>query len=156
MSINLTLIIQMAVFAFLVWFAMKFIWPPLTKALDEREKKIADGLAAGERGERDLELAQEKCAELMRKAREEASAIVESSHNRGNQVMEDAKADAAAERERRLAVARAEIEQETNRAREALRDQVATLAVAGAERLIEKEIDASSHRDLLDKLVAEL
>lgn len=156
MGISLTLIIQMAVFAFLVWFAMRYIWPPLIRALDEREKKISDGLAAGERGERDLELAQEKCAAIMREARQEASNVVESAHERAGRVMEEAKADAVAERERQLAVARSEIEQETNRAREDLRKQVAGLAVSGAERLIEKEMDESTHRELLDDLVKKL
>lgn len=156
MSINATLLIQMLVFAFLVWFAMKYIWPPLMQAMQEREKKIADGLAASERGEKDLELAREKAAEILREAREQAAEIVDQSHSRANQIVDDAKADAVSERERQLAAARAEIEQDINRAREELRGQVAMLAVTGAEKLIQREIDEKAHRELLDKLAAEL
>jgi len=155
-SINLTLVIQMAVFAFLVWFAMRYIWPPLIQSMADREKKIADGLAAAERGERDLDLAREKAADILREARDQAGEIVEQAHSRANQIVDDAKADAVSERERQLAAARAEIEQDINRAREELRRQVATLAVAGAEKLISREIDDKAHRELLDKLVAEL
>lgn len=156
MSINVTMIGQLIAFALFVWFTKAFVWPPLSQAMRERQQRIADGLAAGERGEKDLELAREKASDILREAREQASGIVDQAHSRANQIVDDAKADAVSERERQLAAARAEIEQETNRAREELRGQVATLAVAGAERLIAREIDDDAHRELLDKLAAEL
>ena len=156
MSINVTMIGQMIAFALFIWFTKAFVWPPLMEAMRERERRIADGLAAADRGEKDLELARDKAADILREAREQASEIVDQAHSRANQIVDDAKADAVSERERQLAAARAEIEQDRSRAREELRDQVATLAVAGAEKLIEREIDQKSHRELLDKLVAEL
>lgn len=156
MGINATLIGQMGTFLVFVWFCMKFVWPPLTKAMEERRAKIADGLAASDRAEKDLELAQQKAAEIIKEARGKASEIIEQANQRGNQIVDQAKEEAVAERERQLASAKAEIDMESNRARETLRGEVATLAVSGAEKLLAKEIDAKSHKDLLDKLVAEL
>lgn len=156
MSINVTMIGQLIAFALFVWFTKAFVWPPLTQAMREREQRIADGLAAGERGEKDLELAREKAADILREAREQAGEIVEQAHARANHILDDAKADAVSERERQLASARAEIEQEVNRARDELRGQVAGLAVAGAQRILSREVDEKAHRKLLDDLVAEL
>lgn len=152
----MTMIGQLIAFALFVWFTKAYVWPPLTQAMRERQQRIADGLAAGERGEKDLELAREKAADILREAREEAGGIIEQAHTRANQIVDDAKADAVSERERQLASARAEIEQELNRAREELRGQVAGLAVAGAERILSREMDQQAHRKLLDELAAEL
>lgn len=156
MNINLTLIGQVIAFFGFVWFCMKFVWPPIIAAMQEREQKIADGLAAADRASHDLELAQEKALERLKEAKHEASGIVDMANKRANQIVEEAKLAAQVEAERVKASARAEIEQETNRARETLRSQVAALSLAGAEKVLGATIDHSAHADLVEKLAAEL
>lgn len=156
MNLNATLIGQSITFLVFVWFCMKFIWPPLMRALEERRKSIADGLAAAERGRREQELAARRAAEVIHEAREQAAEIVARAERRAAEIVEEAKAEARAEGERILAAARGEIEQELHRAREELRRQVAALAVAGAERILEREVDERAHARLLDELVAQL
>ena len=156
MNINLTLIGQMIAFVCFVVFCMKYVWPPIMAAMAEREKKIADGLAAADRASHDLELAKEKAVERLKEAKEEAAGIVDSANKRGNQIVEEAKEAAVAEAERVKASAQAEIEQETNRAREQLRGQVAALSLAGAEKVLGAAIDQDAHAELVDKLAAEL
>jgi F-type H+-transporting ATPase subunit b len=155
-NINLTLIGQMVTFCVFVWFCMKFVWPPIMAAMAEREKKIAEGLAAADRASHDLELAQEKAVERLKEAKEEAAGIVDSANKRANQIVEEAKDAAVVEADRVKASAHAEIEQESNRAREALRRQVAALSLAGAEKVLGAEIDQASHNELLEKLAQEL
>ncbi len=156
MNINLTLIGQSITFAVFVWFCMKYVWPPIMGALAERKKQIADGLAAGERGRHELELAAKRAAESLREAKHQAAEVIAQAEKRAAQIVEEAKNAAKAEGDRMIAAARAEIEQEATRAREALREQVAALAVAGAERILRREIDAKAHADLLEALKKEL
>ena len=156
MNLNLTLIGQAIAFAVFVWFCMKYVWPPVMQALQERQKKIADGLDAASRATRDLELAQEKADETLRESKEQAQQILEQANKRANQIVEEARDNARAEGERIIAGARSEIDQEINRAKEELRAQVSLLAVAGAERILESSIDEAKHRELIDKLAAEL
>jgi len=155
-GINLTLFGQMLTFLVFIWFTKKFVWPPVMQALEERRARIAEGLAAAERGQKALENADAQVAERLREARQQASQIIEQSERRGAELVEEAKADAQAAGERILAQARAEIEQDTNRAREALRGEVSAIALAGARQLLEKEIDAGTHRELLDRLAGQL
>jgi F-type H+-transporting ATPase subunit b len=155
-NINLTLIGQMLAFVAFVAFCMKYVWPPILAAMQEREQKIADGLSAAERAKQDLELAQEKSVERLREAKEEAAGIVDAANRRANQIIEEAKTAAISEADRVKAAAQAEIEQERNRAREQLRSQVAALSLAGAERVLGASIDEKAHSDILDKLAAEL
>ncbi|MFQ3788669.1 F0F1 ATP synthase subunit B [Halomonas sp. A29] len=156
MNINMTLIGQTIAFAIFVWFCIKYVWPPISTALHERQKRIADGLDAASRASRDLELAQEKAEQTLRESKEQASQILEQAHKRSTQMIEEAREQARAEGERLVAGARAEINQEINRAKEELRAQVATLAIIGAERVLESSVDEKAHRKLLDKLAAEL
>ena len=156
MNINLTIIGQAIAFAIFVIFCMKYVWPPITAALAERKKKIAEGLDAADRAERDLQLAQEKATENMRKGKEEAAAIIEQANKRANQIIDEAKEKALEEANRVKAAKEAELEQEVNQAREALRGQVATLALAGAEKVLEASIDEAAHAQLVEKLAAEL
>lgn len=156
MNINLTIIGQAIAFAIFVMFCMKYVWPPITAALAERKKKIAEGLDAADRAERDLQLAQEKATENMRKGKEEAAAIIEQANKRANQIIDEAKEKALEEANRVKAAKEAELEQEVNQAREALRAQVATLALAGAEKVLEASIDEKAHAQLVEKLAAEL
>ncbi len=156
MNINLTLIGQMIAFVCFVLFCMKYVWPPIVAAMAEREKKIADGLAAADRANHDLELAKEKAVERLKEAKEEASGIVDSAHKRANQIVDEAKQSAVDEAERIKVAAQAEIEQETNRAREQLRTQVAALSLAGAEKVLGATIDRDAHAELVDKLASEL
>ncbi len=156
MNINLTLIGQMIAFVCFVVFCMKFVWPPILAAMQEREKKIADGLAAADRAEHDLELAKEKAVERLKEAKTEAAGIIDSANKRANQIVEEAKDAAVVEADRVKASAQAEIEQETNRAREALRGQVAALSLAGAEKVLGAEIDQNAHNELVEKLASEL
>lgn len=156
MNINLTLIGQSISFIFFVWFCLKFIWPPLMAALDERQKKVAEGLAAAERGKKEHELAEARAKELLHEAKEQASDVIGHAQKRAAEIVEEAKEAARKEGDRILEAARAEIGQEVNRAREALRAQVVELAVAGASRVLAKEIDAKAHNDLLDDLVSNL
>jgi len=155
-NINLTLFGQTIGFFIFVVFCVKYVWPPLLAAMQERQKKIADGLAASDRASHDLELAQQKAAEQLREAKDEASVIVDKANKRYNQIVEEAKADARTQGERLIEQAKAEIEQERKEARDALRAEVATLAVAGAERILESSVDAQAHSEMLEKLSAEL
>jgi len=148
-NLNATLFAQLIVFFILVWFTMKFVWPPITKALDDRAKKIADGLAAAERGQHELELASKRSAEVVREGKEKSADVLANAEKRAVQIIEDAKAQAKVEADRIVATARGEVEQEVVRAREQLRDQVAALAVAGAEKILRKEINAGAHADIL-------
>ncbi len=156
MNINLTIIGQIIAFAFFVVFCMKYVWPPITGALAERKKKIAEGLDAADRAQRDLELAQEKAVSDMRKSKEEAAAIIEQANKRANQIVDEAKEKAREEAGRLVTAAQAEIDQEANRAKEVLRAQVAALVVAGAEKILEASVDANAHAQLVEKLAAEL
>jgi F-type H+-transporting ATPase subunit b len=156
MNINLTLIGQSISFLFFVAFCMKFIWPVITNAMAERQKLIANGLEAADRASRDLELAQEKAISQMSEAKADASAIIDQANKRANQIVEEAKGQASEEAARIKTAADAEVGQEVNRAKEKLRAQVAVLAIAGAEKILEATVDASSHKVMLDKLAAEL
>lgn len=156
MNINLTLIGQTITFIVFVWFCLKFVWPPIMNALHERKKKIADGLAAAERGEHEKELAKKRAAETLHDAKTQAQDIINQAHKRANEIVDEAKDNARTEGDRIIAAASAEIEQEVNRAREHLRGQVATLAVSGAGKILKKEIDASANDDLLKDLVNQI
>jgi len=156
MNINLTLFTQAAAFALFIWFTVKFVWPPLLRAIENRQKQIADGLAAGEQGRKSLEISSREAEQVVQKARERAAEIVSQAEKRGTQMIEEARAGARAEGEREVAAAKAEIEQEITRAREQLRDQVAQLAVAGAEKILRREVDAKAHTQLLDSIKAQL
>jgi F-type H+-transporting ATPase subunit b len=155
-NINATLIGQLIAFAVFVIFCMKYVWPPLLGAIEERQKKIADGLAASDRAEKDLELAQAKAAEQLKEAKAQAAEIIEQAKKRENAMLDEATAKAQAEREKILAQGNAEIDAERSRAREELRQQVSALAIAGAEKILAREIDAAAHTDIVEKLVAEL
>jgi len=156
LEINLTLVVQMLVFGAFVWFTMKFVWPPLSKALEERQDKIADGLAAAERGRRELELAQHRVKDEMKQAKVQASDIIEKANRRATQLIEEAKSDAREEAQKLAKVAEEQISQEVNRAKDILRKQVAGLAVAGAEKILMREIDEQANRALLDNLIEEI
>ncbi len=156
MGINLTLFGQMLTFLVFVWFTRKFVWPPVMQALEERRARIAEGLAAAERGQKALEEADAQVAERLREARQQASQIIEQAERRGAELVEEAKENAKVAGERMLAQSRAELEQDINRARESLRGEVAAIALSGARELLEKEIDADAHRDLLDRLAGQL
>ncbi|WP_163836311.1 F0F1 ATP synthase subunit B [Spartinivicinus ruber] len=156
MNLNATLIGQSLAFAIFVIFCMKYVWPPVTQALRDRQKKIADGLEAADRAKRDLDLAQEKASKQLREAKEQAAEIVEQANKRANQIVEEAKDQARTEGERLKVAAQAEIEQELNRAKEALRSQVASIAVAGAEKILAQQIDKKAQSKLVDQLAAEL
>ncbi len=156
MNLNLTLFGQMVTFAFFVWFCMKFVWPVILQAMEERQQKIADGLDAADRALRDLDEAQSKVSDQLKEAKQEAAGIIDQANKRANQIVEEAKQQAVAEGERLKVVAQAEIEQEINRAKEELRATVAGLALAGAEKVLEASIDEKSNRALVDKLAAQL
>lgn len=156
MDFNLTFIGQTIAMLVFVWFCMKFIWPPIIKAIEERQTEIADGLAAAERGQQSLDRAKAEADEIVSDARKQATTILDQAHARANEIVAEGKADGVKERERQLAVASAEVEQETNRAREELRGQVSAIAVASAEKILRREIDATAHEDILSKLAAEL
>ena len=156
MNINLTLIGQTITFMFFIWFTMKFIWPPLIQALTERRTKIADDLAAAQKGKHEQELAEKRAIEVIKEAKDKAQGIINHAEKRGNEVTDEAKEKAKEESDRIVAAAQGEIEQETNRAREQLRAAVAELAVASAAKILEKEIDTKVHAKLVDKLVEQL
>ncbi len=156
MNINLTLLAQAVSFAILIWFTVKFVWPPLLTAVETRQKTIADGLAAAERGKHDLELAAKRAADELRGAKEKASEIIALAEKRANDIIEEAKNNAKTEGDRIIAGAKAEIDQEVNRAKEGLRQQVAELAVAGAEKILRREIDAKAHGEMLTAIANEL
>lgn len=156
MNINATLLGQAITFAILIWFTMKFVWPPLMAAMAERAKTIADGLAAAERGKHDLELAEKRAAEILRLGKEKASEIIAASEKRASEIIEEAKSQAKTEGERILLAAKADLDQEVFRAKEQLRTQVTAVALAGAGKILGREIDAKAHNDLLNKLVTEI
>jgi F-type H+-transporting ATPase subunit b len=156
MDINATLLGQMLVFGILIWFSWKFIWPPLVKAVEDRQKKIADGLAAAERGQKELHQASGEAAGIVNEAREKALKIVDQANRRSNEIIEEARSTAITEGQRLVGDARQEVALEQSRARDALRKDVAQLAVAGASRLLEREIDARAHADLIEKLAREI
>lgn len=156
MNINATIIGQAIAFFFFTWFCMKYVWPPVITALQERQKKIADGLDAADRASRDLELAKEKAIQSLREGKEQAAAIIEQANKRANQIVDEAKELAITEGTRLKDAAMAEIEQEKNRAREVLRAEVAKLAIAGAEKILGKAVDSKASAELVDKLAAEL
>jgi F-type H+-transporting ATPase subunit b len=155
-DITVTLIIQMLVFMIFVWVVMKFIWPIILGAMIEREKKIAAGLAAAEQGQKDLSEAKSRADDVVKEARARALTIGSQAQTRANQIIDEARKAAGLEGEKALASAKAQIDLESNRARDALRGQVVSLAVAGAKRVLEKEIDAKAHGELLDQLAAKL
>ncbi|WP_339900282.1 F0F1 ATP synthase subunit B [uncultured Gilvimarinus sp.] len=156
MNLNLTIIGQSITFVVFVLICMKYIWPLIIAAMAERQKKIADGLAAADRASKDLELAQEKAKHALRDAKTEAASILDSANKRATQIVEEAKEQAREEGNRIKAATQAEVEQEVNRAKEQLRSQVAMLAFAGAEKVLESSVDQSAHKDMIDKLAASL
>jgi len=156
MDINLTFIIQGLAFFAVAWLVMKFGWPHIIAAIEERQRKIAEGLAAADNAQKNLAQAEEKVADELKAARAKANEIIDQAHQRANQIVDAAKAEAIAEGERQKAIVEAEITASANRAREDLRRQVSSLAVAGAEKLLRREIDANVHKALLDELAAEI
>ena len=156
MEINATLIAQMVVFAAFVWFTMRFVWPPLMNALEERKDRIAEGLAAAERGRRELELAQQHAKSELKQAKIEAADILEKAHRRAAQLIEDAKTDARAETTRIQRLSTEQLAQEVSQARDALRKQVGELAIACAEKIVQHEVDAVRSQALVDQLIEEL
>ena len=152
----MTLLGQSIAMLVFVWFCMKFIWPPIMNAIEERQTQIADGLAAAERGQQSLDKAQVEAEDIVDGARKQATTILDQAHARANEIVAEGKTDGTNERERQVAAASDEIEQETNRAREELRGQVSAIAVASAEKILQREIDSKSHADILSKLAAEL
>ena len=156
MNINLTLLSQAVAFALFIWFTVKFVWPPMIRAIEGRQKQIADGLAAGERGKHELELAGKRGAEVLRNAKHQASDIIAQAEKRATQIIEEAKGAAKVEGERLLTAAKADIGQEVFRAKGTLRAEVARLAVAGAEKILRREVDAKAHAALLATLKSEL
>jgi F-type H+-transporting ATPase subunit b len=155
-NINSTLFLQAVVFAILVWFTMKFVWPPITKALDERAQKISDGLAAADKAKSELTSANKRVEEELAKSRTETASRLADADRRAQTIIEEAKTRATEEGNKIVAAARAEAEQQTVKAREALREQVAALAVKGAEQILRKEVNAGVHADLLNRLQTEL
>lgn len=156
MNFNATFFGQLIAFAVFVWFCMKFVWPLMLGMIEEREKRIADGLAAGEKGEQKLEEAEQRLAEAVEEGKNKAADIIAQAQKRGDELVEEAKQNARTEGQRQLEAARSEIEQEKEQARQELRQQVAMLAVAGAEQILMREVDQNAHNDVLEKLSAEL
>ena len=156
MNINLTLIIQMIVFLLLAFFTMSYIWPPLMRAVEERQKKIAQGLAAADRGEQELQKARESADVILREARERAGQIIDQAQHRANDIMEQARTGAQQEGQRLVASAQQQIGLEASRARESLRREIGEIAVAAASKLLEREIDARAHQELISKLAAQI
>jgi F-type H+-transporting ATPase subunit b len=156
MNINLTLLMQAAAFAAFIWFTARFVWPPLMRAIETRQKQIADGLAAGEQGKQSLASAEKRIADMMAEAKARSSEIIGQGEKLKSETIDAAKAEAKAEADRILAAAKAEIQQEFARAKESLRDQVADLAVAGAAKILKREVDAKAHADLLAAIRQEL
>jgi len=156
MNINISLFAQAAVFAAFIWFTIRFVWPPLLRAIEARQKQIADGLAAAEQGKRSLETSAKQAEQTIQDARGRAAEIIEHAEKRSAQMIDEAKTAAKAEGDREKAAAKADIQQEAQRAREQLREQVAALAVAGAEKILRREVDAKAHADLLDGIKKQL
>jgi F-type H+-transporting ATPase subunit b len=156
MNINATLIGQSITFIIFVWFCLKFIWPHIMKAMEDRKTTIAEGLAAGERGRHEQELAEQKAVEVIREAKDQAKEILAQAHKRGDDIVDEAKGDGRAEGERMLRAAEAEIEQQANQTREKLRDDVVKLSIQGAEQVLGREVDEKAHTEQLDRLAAQL
>jgi F-type H+-transporting ATPase subunit b len=156
MNMNATLLGQALSFALFVWFCMKYVWPPIMNAIEERQQKIADGLQAADRATKDLNLAQANASESLKEAKRTATEIIEQANKRSAQIVDEAREEAQAERQKILTQAEAEIEAERNRARDDLRKQVANLALAGAEKILERSIDRDAHQDLLKNITAKL
>lgn len=156
MNINFTLVSQAIAFSVFIWFTVKFVWPPLLRAIEERQKTIADGLAAGERGRHELELASQRSSEVLKDAKQRASEIILQAEKRASEIVEDAKKAAKDEGDRIIAGAKADIEHEMFSAKEALRQHVAQLAVAGAAKILRREVDAKAHADLLAAIQEDL
>ncbi len=156
MNINFTLISQAIAFSVFIWFTVKYVWPPLLRAIEERQKNIADGLAAGERGRHELELASQRSSDVLKEAKQHAAEIVTQAEKRGSEIVEEAKNLAKEEGARILTGAKADIEHEVFRAKEALRQNVADLAVAGAAKILRREVDAKAHAGLLSSIQEEL
>ncbi|MEJ2621411.1 MAG: F0F1 ATP synthase subunit B [Candidatus Thiodiazotropha sp.] len=156
MNINLTLIGQLLSFAVFVWFTMKYVWTPIMGALETRKKEIADGLAAAERGQHEQELAKERAKDVLHEAKAQAAEIVAQAQKRAAEIVDESKDTARVEGDRILTAAQSEIEQETNRAREQLREKVGMLAVAGAEKILKKEISADAHQEIVAALAKEI
>jgi F-type H+-transporting ATPase subunit b len=155
-DINLTLIGQTISMIIFVWFCMKFIWPPILSALEERQQQIEEGLAAADKSQEKLVEAQAQADEIVNEARQQATGILDQAHARANEIVADGKSAGVKERERQLAAAKAEIEQEANKAREELRGQVSAIAIASAEKILNREIDGKAHEDILSKLAQEI
>ena len=156
MDINLTLVVQMLVFAAFVLFTMKLVWPPLAKALEERQDKIADGLSAAERGRRELELAQHRVKDDLKQAKAQSADIIDKANKRASQIIEEAKEAAKREAQIQAKLAQEQLAQQVNHAKEELRKQVATLAISGAEKILMREVDAKANSALLDNLIEEI
>lgn len=156
MDINLTLISQAVAFAVFIWFTVKFVWPPLLTAIENRQKEIADGLAAAERGKHDLELATRRSADVLRETKEKSADILAQAERRAQQIIEEAKAAARVEADKVVASAKAEIAQEAEHAKQVLRERVAELAVSGAEKILRREVNAGAHAEMLASLKQEL
>lgn len=156
MNINMTLIGQSITFAIFVWFCMKFVWPPIVNALEARKKQIADGLAAADRGKHELELAAKRASESLHEAKQKSAEIIAQAEKRAVQIIDEAKNAAKEEGDRMIAAAKAEIEQESHRAREVLRTDVAALVVAGAGKILRREVNPQAHADLLEAIQNEL
>ncbi|MEQ4794373.1 F0F1 ATP synthase subunit B [Klebsiella variicola subsp. variicola] len=156
MNLNATILRQAIAFVLFVLFCMKFVWPPIMAAIEKRQKEIADGLSSAERAKKDLDLAKADAGDQLAKAKAEAQAIIESANKQRTQMIEEAKAEAELERSKIVAQAQSELDAERKRAREELRKQVAMLAIAGAEKIIERSVDEAANSDIVDKLVAEL
>ena len=156
MDINLTLIGQSIAMIVFVWFCMKFIWPPIMNAIEARQTQIEEGLSAADEGQEKLHRAQAEADEIVADARKQATSILDQAHARANEIVAEGKTDGVKERERQLTAAKAEIDQETNKAREELRTQVSAIAIASAEKILNREIDGKAHEDILGKLAQEL
>ncbi len=156
MNINLTLIGQMVAFIIFVWITKKYVWVPIIAALDERKTRIADGLASAEKGKHELELAEHRAVETLKEGKDKAQEFISQAQKRANEIIEEAKNKARDEGDKLLVAAKAQIEQEINQAREGLRQEVATLAIAGAEQVLMREVDEATHKEVLEKLSARL
>ncbi len=156
MNFNATLIGQMITFALFVWVCMKYIWPPLMTVLEERNKRIADGLAAAQQGQKDLEEAQTKVTDSLNDAKTQAQEIINQAQKRANEIVDEAKESAREEADKIKAAASTDIEQQVTAAREQLRQEVSVIALAGAEQILKREVDAKAHADVLDELVAQI
>jgi len=156
MNINLTLIAELIVFIAFVWFCKKFVWSPIIAALHERKTQIADGLAAGERGQHEHELAEKRAIEALKEAKQQAAEILAKAEKRASDIVDESKNDARTEGDRLLVAAKAEIDQEVQRAKETLRADLGAIVVSGAEKILEREIDASAHDDMIKKLATQI